>query len=85
VISGTPIRRPYGQQQIHPTDAKQGSKYGPCRLMDIELEVGWFVGTANELGMPVPIEDAADAIFGCGEFFVLFSIADFILFFHLHI
>ena len=65
VITGTDIRRPYGQQQIHPTDAKQGSKYGPCRLMDIELEVGWFVGTGNVLGDPIAIEDAQDKIFGC--------------------
>ncbi|KAL7448144.1 hypothetical protein ACHAWC_000390, partial [Mediolabrus comicus] len=38
------IRRPCGQLQIDPMDPKKGSTYGPCKLMDFELEVAFFVG-----------------------------------------
>ena len=44
VVSGTDIRRPRGQLQIDAKDAKKGSKFGACRLMDFELEMGMFVG-----------------------------------------
>ncbi len=44
---------------------KKGSVYGPCRLMDFELEVGAFVGgAANPLGKPVTMEEADDHLFG---------------------
>ena len=32
--------------------------------MDFELEMGFFIGPGNELGQPVPIDEAADHIFG---------------------
>lgn len=39
--------------------------FGPCMLMDFELEVAFFVGgPPTKLGEPVPIEKAADHIFG---------------------
>jgi fumarylacetoacetase len=38
--------------------------FGPCRALDYELEVGVFVGQANALGQPVPIEAARSRIFG---------------------
>ena len=56
VISGTGIRRPQGQTGP--------GKFGPCRALDFELEAGFFVGPGNELGQPIPIQDAADHIFG---------------------
>ena len=64
VVSGTPVRRPRGQLQIDATDPKQGSKFGPCRLMDFELEMAMFVGPGNKLGEPIKIEEADDHIFG---------------------
>ena len=64
VISGTDIRRPRGQLQIDATDAKKGSKFGPCRLMDFELEMGMLVGPGNKLGDPIKIESADDHVFG---------------------
>ena len=56
VVSGTPIRRPNGQTQA--------STFGPTRALDYELEVGFFIGTGNALGEPIPIESAEDHIFG---------------------
>lgn len=65
VISGTDVVRPSGQLQAHPTDEKQGSVYGPCKLLDFELEMAFFVGGGgNPLGRPLTMAEAEDRIFG---------------------
>lgn len=61
VVSGTPITRPSGQTRA--PNADQPS-FGPSKLLDYELEVGWFVGPGNRLGEPITIDQAADQIFG---------------------
>lgn len=61
VVSGTPIRRPNGQTR--PDDSKP-PVFGPCRLMDFELEMAFFVGPASSLGDPIPVQTAEDHIFG---------------------
>merc|ERR1712115_280591 len=62
VVSGTPIRRPRGQTK--PVDTEP-PKFGPCRLMDFELEMAFFVGgPAKDLGDPIRMEDADKHIFG---------------------
>ncbi|HSN56479.1 MAG TPA: fumarylacetoacetase, partial [Candidatus Sulfomarinibacteraceae bacterium] len=61
VVSGTDVRRPRGQ--FKPADADR-PVYGPSRLMDFELEMGFFVGPGNALGEPIPIADAPEHIFG---------------------
>merc|ERR1712156_110013 len=62
VVSGTPIRRPLGQTK--PSDTEP-PKFGPCRLMDFELEMAFFVGgPSNDLGNPIKIENVEDHIFG---------------------
>ncbi|KAJ1975748.1 hypothetical protein H4R34_004222, partial [Dimargaris verticillata] len=38
--------------------------FGPSVRMDFELEMAFFVGQPNPLGQPVPIDQAADHIFG---------------------
>ena len=60
VVSGTPVVRPSGQQK--PEGAPP--VFGPSRLLDIELEMGFFVGPGNALGEPISMNDAADQIFG---------------------
>ena len=60
VISGTPVRRPCGQ--IAALDSPP--QYLPSRALDYELEVGAVVGVGNQLGQPVPIEQARSHIFG---------------------
>jgi fumarylacetoacetase len=64
VASGTDIRRPRGQQSPPDTDPKAPPAFGPCKMLDYELEVGMFIGPGNELGQPVPIGKAAEHIFG---------------------
>uniref|UniRef100_A0A0K2SZT5 Fumarylacetoacetase n=1 Tax=Lepeophtheirus salmonis TaxID=72036 RepID=A0A0K2SZT5_LEPSM len=62
VVSGTPIRRPNGQTKPVETEPPQ---FGPCKLLDFELEMAFFVGgPTNELGKPISIEKAQDRIFG---------------------
>lgn len=61
VVSGTDVRRPNGQMK--PSDAAL-PVFGPCRQLDFELEVGWFIGPGNELGEAIPVEDAEEHIFG---------------------
>jgi len=62
VVSGTPIRRPYGQTL--PVDGADPA-FGPCRLFDFELEVAFFIGgPSTQLGQRVSTAEAAKRIFG---------------------
>lgn len=61
VVSGTAIRRPRGQVLPSGADAPI---FRPTRLLDFELEVGFFVGPGSRLGRPVGISRAEDHIFG---------------------
>ena len=60
VVSGTDVVRPRGQ--LKPDDAPP--VFGASKLLDFELEMGFFVGPGNELGRPIPIDEADDHIFG---------------------
>ena len=61
VISGTHIRRPYGQTK---DDNSESPSFGPSKVLDYELEVGFFVGQGNEQGRPIKITEAEEHIFG---------------------
>ena len=61
VPSGADVRRPHGQ--IKPPDAT-APVFSASRALDFELETAFFIGPPNKLGEPVPIEQAADHIFG---------------------
>ncbi len=61
VVSGTPIRRPVGQTK---DDNAEAPAFGPSKVLDYELEVGFFVGQGNEQGQPIKITEAEDHIFG---------------------
>jgi fumarylacetoacetase len=59
VVSGTDIVRPHGQ---YPVDG--APVFAPTRRLDIEAEVGFVVGTPNELGTRIPTEDYRAHVFG---------------------
>ncbi|KEF57344.1 fumarylacetoacetase [Exophiala aquamarina CBS 119918] len=59
VPSGTKIRRPNGQMKV---DDKV--IYGPCQKLDFEIEFAAFISHGNELGSPIPVDEAEDHIFG---------------------
>ncbi|TKB25132.1 fumarylacetoacetase [Desulfopila sp. IMCC35006] len=61
VLSGTPIRRPRGQVIL---ENQENPVFTASRLLDFELEVGFFIGPGSELGHPVPVDAAAEHIFG---------------------
>lgn len=61
VASGTPVRRPKGQTMADGADAPV---YGPSKLLDYELEVGFFVGPGNPLGGSLTVDEAEARIFG---------------------
>ena len=60
-ISGQSFRRPRGQ--VKPADAEQPT-VKPSQRMDIELEMGLFIGATNELGEPIAIDQAESHLFG---------------------
>lgn len=64
VVSGTPIRRPWGQILEDPTAASKVPILAPSRRLDFEVEMGAFVCRPNDLGQPVPIDEADESIFG---------------------
>ena len=61
IVSGTDIVRPSGQIKLPNADRPQ---FSACRKLDFELETGFIVGKANNLGEPIAIENAWDHIFG---------------------
>jgi fumarylacetoacetase len=61
VISGTPVRRPWGQ--IKPKDADV-PVFSPTQRLDFELEVGFIIAKDTYLGSSVSTAQAEDYIFG---------------------
>jgi fumarylacetoacetase len=61
VVSGTPIRRPFGQ--FRPTGASS-PVYGACAMLDFEAELGFVVGVPSVLGESVPAGRMAQHVFG---------------------
>ncbi|RFC62240.1 fumarylacetoacetase [Fulvimarina endophytica] len=59
VVSGTPLHRPMGQLK-----GESGPVWGPCRRLDLELELGAIVGGETELGTRVSVAEAEAMIFG---------------------
>lgn len=60
VLSGTDVTRPCGQ--VKPKDVSV--EFVASRQLDFELEMGFFIGTGNDLGEPISIDDAREHIFG---------------------
>src|ERR1700694_295725 len=60
VVSGQPIRRPFGQTK----PASSDPVFRPSQSLDYELEMGMFIGPGNPLGQRIPIDEAEQHIFG---------------------
>jgi len=61
VVSGTPIYRPKGQQQ--PKD-NEPPIFGPCKLLDFELEMAFVTYNGKPLGESITTAEAEEYIFG---------------------
>jgi len=64
VVSGTPLRRPWGQILLDPKADPKVPTFTPCKRLDIELELGMFICKGNDLGQPVPVDQADEHVFG---------------------
>lgn len=61
VVSGTPIHRPKGQQK--PND-NEPPVFGPCKLLDFELEMAFVTYTGKKMGQSISTKEADEYIFG---------------------
>ncbi|TGE00612.1 fumarylacetoacetase [Methylobacterium nonmethylotrophicum] len=59
--SGIPVRRPRGQSKAPDAAAP---RFGPSARLDLELELGVWIGPGNDLGTPIPIGAAQDHVAG---------------------
>ncbi len=61
VVSGTPFHRPKGQTIPNPDEPPV---FGPCRLLDFELEMAFVTYEGKALGDSISTAEADDFIFG---------------------
>ncbi|PHH76176.1 hypothetical protein CDD82_4116 [Ophiocordyceps australis] len=62
IVSGVPLRRPWGQ--VLPAPTAKEPNFQPSARLDIELELGMFICQGNKLGEPIPVDEAEQHIFG---------------------
>ncbi len=65
-VSGTDFHRPKGQTC---PDEAQPPIFGPTKRLDIELEMAAIIGTGNEIGDCISVDEAEEHVFG----FLLFN------------
>jgi len=61
VLSETPIKRPKGQQK---PDPEKPPVFGPCKLLDFELEMAFITFDGKPLGESISTKEADEYIFG---------------------
>lgn len=61
ILSGQPIHRPKGQQK---PNEDEPPVFGPCRLLDFELEMAFVTFQGKPLGESITTAEADDYIFG---------------------
>jgi len=60
ILSGIPVHRRKGQQK---PDESSPPVFGPCKLLDFELEMGFITYEGKPLGETISTEEADDFIF----------------------
>jgi len=61
IVSGTNIRRPYGQRL---PNGAANPIFSASKKLDMELEMAFITTAANDLGKPIPVDEAEEHIFG---------------------
>ena len=61
VVSGTPVRRPYGQHRPAGADKPV---FGPSARLDFEAELGFVVGVPSMLCEPIAVSRFTEHVFG---------------------
>ena len=62
VVSGTPVRRPWGQRR--PANEGARPEFAPTSALDFEAELAFVVGHGNLLGEPIGMGNAESHLFG---------------------
>lgn len=60
-VSGEDFHRPCGQTKA---PAATEPSFGPCKRLDYEMEVGIYIGSGNEMGQAIEIDQADQHVFG---------------------
>ena len=60
-VSGFPVHRPSGQLK---PPSQETPTLEPCKRLDYELEVGIYIGSGNEMGSSIALDDADQHVFG---------------------
>jgi fumarylacetoacetase len=61
VVSGTPVRRPWGQTK---SASDPSPAFRPSQRLDYEAEIAAVIGSGNSIGEPIVIDDADSHVFG---------------------
>lgn len=61
IVSGTEFHRPKGQQR---PNEDEPPVFGPCKLLDFELEMGFVTYEGKPLGQSISTDEADEYIFG---------------------
>jgi fumarylacetoacetase len=61
IPSGIPIKRPKGQMK---PNEDENPVFGPCRLLDFELEMAFITYEGKEIGSSITTDEAENYIFG---------------------
>ncbi|MCP4076873.1 MAG: fumarylacetoacetase [Gammaproteobacteria bacterium] len=60
-VSGHPVHRPVGQLK---PPSQETPTLEPCKRLDYELEVGIYIGSGNEMGSSIALDEADQHVFG---------------------
>jgi len=62
LVSGEPVYRPNGVHRI--AHGKNDTRFGPTQRLDLEVELGAFIGPGNPRGKPIPVDEADSHVVG---------------------
>jgi fumarylacetoacetase len=62
LVSGDPVYRPSGVQRV--AHGSNDTRFGPTARLDLEVELGAFIGPGNRRGSPIPVDEADAHVLG---------------------
>lgn len=62
LVSGEQVYRPRGVQRV--AHGANDTRFGPTVRLDLEVELGAYIGPGNRRGHPIPVDEASDQVIG---------------------
>jgi fumarylacetoacetase len=62
LVSGDPVYRPRGVQRV--AHGSNETRFGPTARLDLEVELGAYIGPGNRRGTPISVADADNHVLG---------------------